>query len=66
MWFENFESHIWNLGYGSNNFDPCLYIRTLPHESRIYLILYVDDILIVGKDKAVIRKLKKSFTKHFR
>ena len=30
---------------------PFLYVRTLPDDSQIYLILYMDGVLIVGKDK---------------
>ena len=50
--------HIWKLGYCRRNFHPCLYVKCGNDQSRIYLILYVDDMLIVGNDRAVIRELK--------
>ena len=37
-----------------------MYTRQLADESRIYLILYVDDMLIAGSIKAEIGKLKRS------
>ena len=37
-----------------------MYTRQLADESQIYLILYVDDMLIAGSNQAEIEKLKQS------
>ena len=58
MWYEKFDSHIRNLGYYRSDSNPCLYVKSLLDESRIYLILYVDDTVITGKDRAEITELK--------
>ena len=49
---------IFMVGYLRSNFDPCLYVKSRNDQSQIYLVLYVDDILIAGKDRAVIADLK--------
>ena len=60
MWYEKFDSHIQQLGYRWSNSDPCLYVkRGNDEKSLIYLILYVDDMLIAGKDGAAIAELKR-------
>ena len=42
-----------------------MYIRQVANESRIYLILYVDNILIASNDRAEIGKLKRSLHEKF-
>ena len=46
MWYEKFDSHIRQLGYRRSNSDLCLYMKRGKDQSRIYLIPYVDEILI--------------------
>ena len=58
MWYEKFDSHIRQLGYNRSDSDPCIYIRDTSEESKIYLILYMDDMLIVGCDRDEIGELK--------
>ena len=62
MWYQNFDSYIWQLGYHRFDSDPCMYTRQLVDESRMYLILYVDDMLIAGSNQAEIGKLNGAFT----
>ena len=42
-----------------------MYTRQLADESRIYLILYVDDMLIAGSNQAEIGKLKRILHDNF-
>ena len=60
MWYQKFDSYIRQLGYHRFDSDPCMYTRKLADEYRIFLILYVDDILIEGRNQVEIRKLKRS------
>ena len=46
------------VNYCRSNPEPCLYIKSENDKSQIYLILYVDDILITKKDRSVIAELK--------
>lgn len=38
-------------GFERSNFDSCVYFKRLKEDEYIYLLLYVDDILIAVKDK---------------
>ena len=46
MWYQKICSYIRQLGYHRLDSDPCMYTRQLADGSRIYLIVYVDDMLI--------------------
>ena len=45
--------------------NPCVYVRRFPNDKFIILLLYVDDMLIVGQDADMIQKLKMELSKTF-
>ena len=45
--------------------DPCVYVRKFLDDKCIILLLYVDDMLIVGQDANMIKKLKMELLKTF-
>ena len=45
-------------GYHRSNFDHCVYYKRIRNDLFIYLLIYVDDMLIACKDKGEIKKLK--------
>ena len=45
-------------GYSRSKYDSCMYFRKLVNGSFIYLLLYVDDMLIAFSDIVEINKLK--------
>ena len=45
--------------------DPCVYVRIFHDDKFIILLLYVDDMLIVGQDADIIQKLKMELSKTF-
>src|SRR5438128_12460575 len=51
-------------GFKRSNYDSCVYLKTV-NGSVIYLLLYVDDMLIAAKDKSDIAKLKAQLSKEF-
>ncbi|KAG1654175.1 hypothetical protein FOA52_009835 [Chlamydomonas sp. UWO 241] len=54
VWYEEILSSLTNLGFVPSVADPCLFIR--PAKSRsdyVYLLLYVDDMLIIGRTSSV-------------
>ena len=45
-------------GYTRSLYDPCVYFRKLPIGEYIYLLLYVDYMLIASMNRSSIDKLK--------
>ena len=51
--------------FKSSSFDSCVYFKQCNDESVLYLLLYVDDKLIVAKSKEEIRTVKAQFNNEF-
>lgn len=62
-WYEKFNSHIISLGYKRSDSNSSLHTNDFPNRFFIYLVLYVDDMLMAGKDKAAISDLKQTLNK---
>ena len=52
-------------GYGRSRYDNYVYFRQFSYGSFVYLLLYVDDMLIASKDKSLISKLKSQLSRKF-
>ena len=51
-------------GFKRSNYDSCVYLKTVKG-STIYLLLYVDDMLIATKSMSDIDELKKQLSNEF-
>ena len=51
--------------YTRSKYDHCVYFQKLQDEYFIYLLLYVDDMLIASKKQAEIDKLKVQLNQEF-
>ena len=58
QWYKRFDSFMLGHGYSRSMYDSCVYFRKLNDGSFIYLLLYVDDMLIAAKNIAEIHQLK--------
>ena len=56
-WYECFDKYVMKLGFRKSNVELCLYIHG-KDEDIVYLLIYVDDLLICGKDEKKINKIK--------
>ena len=64
-WYECFNEYVTKLGFMKNNVDLCLYSLG-KGDNIIYLLIYVDDLLICGKNKKKIQDIKKSLANRFK
>nr|ABA97637.1 retrotransposon protein, putative, Ty1-copia subclass [Oryza sativa Japonica Group] len=64
QWYKRFDSFMLSHGFKRSEFDSCVYIKFV-NGSPIYLLLYVDDILIAAKSKEQITTLKKQLSSEF-
>ena len=53
------------IGYKRCEYDCCVYVRSLDDGSFIFLLLYVDDMLIAAKSIVEINKLKVLLSREF-
>ena len=65
QWYLKFESIIENQGYKKTSSDHCVFFQKFSDDDFIILLLYVDDMLIVGKNKSRIAVLKKELSNSF-
>jgi hypothetical protein len=64
-WFHQFSDFLLTIGFNSSQADSSLFVYSSAHEI-IYLLLYVDDIIITGNNMSLIdtfiRKLRHEFS----
>ncbi|CAL5356856.1 unnamed protein product [Camellia sinensis] len=65
QWYKRFDRFMIEKEYTRSQFDHCVYFRKLPDGSFIYLLLYVDDMLIASESKVEIDKLKAQLAREF-
>eukprot|EP00253_Pinus_taeda_P035489 PITA_35489 len=64
MWYQQFDTSIQGFGFTRRNADHCVYFKLIG-ERVIYLVLCVDDMLLVGNDKEIIQDLKTQLSSKF-
>ncbi|KAG8471931.1 hypothetical protein CXB51_036977 [Gossypium anomalum] len=65
QWYKRFDSFMTSHDFKRTSFDSCVYFKKNSDGSFVYLLLYVDDILIAAKDKGEIRKVKAQLSEEF-
>ncbi|KAG9458815.1 hypothetical protein H6P81_003323 [Aristolochia fimbriata] len=65
QWSTRFDRFMKDQKYTRSKYDNCVYLRKLQDGSYIYLLLYVDDMLIAAKSEVEIDRLKAQFNKEF-
>ncbi|KAL4018000.1 hypothetical protein IC575_021587 [Cucumis melo] len=65
QWYIRFDTFILKQGFHRNSYDACVYWKQSQKGTYIYLLLYVDDMILVSKDYAEICELKKQLSNEF-
>ncbi|GKF19505.1 putative RNA-directed DNA polymerase [Tanacetum coccineum] len=65
QWYKKFESVIGKQGFQKTFSDHCVFFQRFGDDDFIILLLYVDDMLIVGKNIRRIAQLKQDLSKSF-
>ncbi|KAH9684673.1 DNA (cytosine-5)-methyltransferase 1B [Citrus sinensis] len=65
QWYLKFDEFMISHGYCRSKFDNCVYYKLLSSGGGIYLLLYVDDMLIACNQKEEIKKLKVELSTEF-
>jgi hypothetical protein len=64
QWYLKFDSTIRKFGFQENVEDNCVYAK-FKNEKYIFLILYVDDILLASSDVNLLLEMKKFLSSNF-
>ena len=59
QWYKRFDSFMRGNRYTESHYDSCVYYNKFLGGEYIYLLLYLDDMLIASKSWSTIDKLKK-------
>ena len=65
QWYKRFDAFMTTHGFSRSAFDSCVYHKKMSGNSMIYLLLYVDDMLIAANNITEINILKKPLSKEF-
>jgi hypothetical protein len=64
MWYQTFDTYMLGLGFTRIQEDHCVYFKLIG-DHLIYLVLYVDDMLLIGNNKEIIQDVKTQLSSKF-
>lgn len=64
-WYKRFDEYMNKISFVRSQYDACIYFRRAKDESLVYLLLYVDDMFIVGRDPNEVRYIKEQLSSEF-
>ena len=65
QWNKCFDQFMIKNGFVKSEFDLCVYMKKLKDGGYVYLLLYVDDMLLVAREMTEITKVKEMLAKEF-
>jgi hypothetical protein len=57
IWYQKFVTYMLELGFTRRKEDHCVYFK-LVYDHIIYLVLYVDDMFMIGNNEEIIQDVK--------
>ena len=65
QWNKRFSRFMIDQNFIRSEHDACVYVKQAGEQDHLYLLLYVDDMLIAGKSKSEINKVKEQLSMEF-
>lgn len=65
QWNKRFNLFAQEIGFVRSKFDSCLYYKDLEIAGTVFLLVYVDDMMIIGRDKTKIKFIKDKLKSEF-
>jgi hypothetical protein len=63
-WYQKFDTYMLGLGFTRRKEDHCVYFKLIG-DHLIYLVMYVDDMLLIGNNKEIIQDVKTQLSSKF-
>jgi disulfide oxidoreductase YuzD len=60
-----FDAFMESIGFGRSQYDNCIYFKKLTDNSYMYLLIYVDDMLITALNNEKIKMVKEQLSSEF-
>ncbi|KAM6566372.1 hypothetical protein CsatA_025500 [Cannabis sativa] len=64
QWYLKFDKVVTSFGFVENKFDQCIYMK-ISGSRYIFLVLYVDDILLASSDLSLLNETKNFLSSNF-
>ena len=64
-WYLRFDTFIKSLGFLRCEHDPCVYVKDVDMDNALYILMYVDDLLIASRSMKVVKGLKRALSDEF-
>jgi hypothetical protein len=64
MWYTKFDTYMLGLGIIRSKEDQCVYFKLIG-DYFMYLVLYMDDMLLIGNNTKIIQDLKTQLSSKF-
>ncbi|KAM0959035.1 hypothetical protein ACFX2C_024262 [Malus domestica] len=65
QWYLRFDRFMRGQNYSRSQYNHCVYLKKLQDEFFVYLLIYVDEMLIASKNVEEIERLKKQMKNEF-
>ena len=65
QWYQNFNYFMTDQGYHKMQADCCMFMKKFNGGDFLILLLYMDDMLIIGRDHIKIGMLHKALSRSF-
>ncbi|RVW67898.1 Retrovirus-related Pol polyprotein from transposon TNT 1-94 [Vitis vinifera] len=57
LWYKRFDKYMLDIGFNRSSHDGCVYFK-LTEDNMVYILLYVDDMLVACKEKRHLEQVK--------
>jgi hypothetical protein len=64
MWYKKIDTYMLGLGFKRRKVDHCVYFKLIG-DYLIYLVSYVDDLLLIGNNNKIILDVKTQLSSKF-
>jgi ATP-binding cassette subfamily B (MDR/TAP) protein 1 len=65
QWYRTFDDFVRSIGFLRSDEDHCLYVKDAPNGTPVFLILYVDDMLLFGRHNGELAELRRQMLLKF-
>lgn len=66
LWYNHIDEHLRSMGFVQSQNDPTLYISSALVTENVYILLYVDDLLVASGSRSLVDQTKNLLSERYR